>query len=134
MFSRDYVLRLIEQLARALIALRARVLNQRIEPSELKAEIEAIAQQAGLDLDVARRLDPASLLTWLAPYGEPDPARLWLMAELLYLTARSRDAINAADLDRARVIYERLPADWRPHPDLATAGERLAEISAIGDP
>jgi hypothetical protein len=133
MHSRDYILRLIEQIARTLIALRNRIQQKQSAESESLAEINAIAQQAGLDLDVARRLDPASLLIWLAPFREVDPGRLWLMAELLYLAAQaaSSDRIRLADLNRARAIYERLPADWRPAPDLPCARDRLTEIEAL---
>jgi hypothetical protein len=133
MFSRDYILRLIEQLARTLIALRNRILRQESGESESLAEINAIAQQAGLDLDVARRLDPASLLVWLAPFRDSDPGRLWLMAELLYLAAQASasDSVGDADLKRARAIYERLPPDWRPSPDLPAAGDRLTEIRGL---
>jgi hypothetical protein len=134
-YSRDYILRLIEQMGRTLIALRNRILQRQSDEAEALAEITAVAREAGLDLEVARKLDPASLLIWLSPFGEIDAARLWLMAELLYLTALQRssaaDAIRRADLRRATAIYERLEPDWRPSPDLACAGERLAEIQRL---
>jgi hypothetical protein len=95
-----------------------------------------VASQSGLQLDVARSLDPAMLLMWLAPRGEADldPGKFWLLAQLLFLEgmhAREEGRVEAAraDLDRARLILLKLPPDWRPQTDLATAGERLEDIS-----
>ena len=85
MYRQDYVLRLIERLGSALIALRNRILRRERDETGIRTEIAEIAGQAGLDLAVARSLDPDMLLMWLAPTGQPDPAKLWLLAELLYL-------------------------------------------------
>jgi hypothetical protein len=103
------------------------------------AQIATIASQGGLQLDVARSLDPVMLLMWLAPRGEIDAGKFWLMAELLFLEGmqareegladRSRD-----DLRRARVILSQLSADWRPQADLTSVGERLEAIAAIIGP
>ena len=137
MYQRDYILRLIEQFSKALIALRNRILKRETENPLMTAEIGDIAAQAGLDLDVARRLDPATLLLWLSPAGEADPARLWLMAELLYLeglAARTSDeAGGGADFGRALALVEQLPAGWRPSEDFCTAGERVAELRRLLD-
>jgi len=139
MYSRDYVLRLIERFGRMLIALRNRILRREITAEELRREIHDIAQQAGLDLDLARRLDPQMLLMWLSPTGEIDEPKFWLMAELLYLEgmdAREAGAGDAAraDFARARAILARLPADWRPAGSLASAGERGDEIEQLLEP
>ena len=69
MYSRDYVLRLIEQFGRTLVALRNRLLGRQDDQVDMSASIAEIARHAGLDLDIARRLDPPSLLMWLAPSG-----------------------------------------------------------------
>ena len=137
-YRHDYILRLIERFGAALIALRNKLLRQTPDETATHAEIIEIAQQAGLDLDVARRLDPGLLLTWLAPIGDPDPAKLWLMAELLYLEGL-RTKISGrpewrGDLERALALLTRLPETWRPGDAFATAGERAAEIRAmVGD-
>src|ERR671918_2905356 len=119
MYRRDYVLRLIERFGRMLIALRNRILGRQITAEDLRREIHDIAEQAGLDLDLARRLDPPMLLMWLEPTGEIDEPKFWLMAELLYLEAM--DAREAAageagrpDLERANAIFARLPSEWKP--------------------
>lgn len=133
MYRHDYILRIIERFGRALAALRDRIIGRSTE-AVTAAEISEIAQAAGLDLRVARTLDPTMLLMWLAPSGEPDPGRLWLMAELLYLEGlRARDADAStwrADLERSLVILDSLPAEWRPSEAFAAAGERASEVRA----
>lgn len=138
MYQRDYILRLIERFARALILLRNRILNREADQPLLAAEIGEIAKQAGLDLDVARRLDAATLLMWLSPSGEVDPPRFWLMAELLYLEGLQERADGPeggrADFERALAILLRLPPVWRPSEDFCTAGERVAELRGLLGP
>lgn len=136
MYRRDYVLRLIERFGRMLIALRNRILRREITAEDLRLEIHEIAQQAGLDLEIARRLDPQMLLMWLSPTGEVDEPKFWLMAELLYLEGiDAREAGSGdggrADLARASAVFARLPADWKPSAELASAGERRVEIDRL---
>lgn len=138
MYRHDYILRLIERFGQALAALRDRLLRRAPDGVTATVEIGEIARAAGLDLDVARTLDPSMLLMWLAPSGEPDPARLWLMAELLYLAglhARASDESSwRADLERALAILDPLPRDWRPTDAFATVGERAEEIRTLLSP
>jgi hypothetical protein len=135
MYRRDYIMRLIERFGRVLLTLRNRILRREVDAAELTAQVRDMAEHAGLDLDIARQLDPQSLLLWLAPTPEIDEGRLWLMAELLYLEGlQARSAApeaGRADLDRALAIYARLPRDWRPSADFMTAGERAAEVGGL---
>lgn len=139
MFRQDYIMRLIEQFGRALAALLGKITGRQLSPTEVHAQIAAVATQSGLSLDIARSLDPTMLLMWLAPRGEIDPGKFWLMAELLFLAgmqAREEgDATRAqADLDRARLLLLKIEPGWRPQDDLASVGERLAEVeAALGD-
>ena len=138
MYRRDYILRLIERFGRMLIALRNRILRREVKTADVIAELSEIAQQAGLDLALARQLDPATLVLWLAPTDDVDEPKLWLMAELLYLeglAARSARRRGEARRDflRALALCSRLPTDWRPADDLATAGERMAELQRLLD-
>ena len=132
MYRQDYILRLIEQFGRALVLLRNRILRREVDKPTAMADIGEMARQAGLDLDVARSLDVPSLLMWLAPAGQVDQARLWLMAELLYLEglgALEDDPGRAdADFTRAAAILERLEPQWRPSPDLPSAAELADDI------
>ena len=136
MYRRDYMIRLIERFARALIAVRNRVIRRELTQEELRREIAEVGEQAGLDLDTARQLDPQTLLMWLAPTGDIDEPKFWLLAELLYLegiegrTMGTGDA-GHADLARARAIFARLPPDWQPAEGLTSARERIAEIDRL---
>jgi hypothetical protein len=132
----DYVLGIIEQFARTLSGLLSRILGRQLQAADLRAELTAIASQAGLDLDVAQGLDEGMLLVWLAPLGELDPGRFWLMAELLFLDglqARADGEGNRArgDFHRVQAILARLEDDWRPQPDLASVAERRADVERI---
>lgn len=135
MYRHDYIIRLIERFGAALRTLRDVILRRQRDEQAVHAEVGEIARQAGLDLDVARTLDPETLLMWLAPGGEPDPAKLWLMAELLYLEGLQARASGGAgwtgDLTRAMGLLERLEPGWRPGDEFTPAGERLSEIRSL---
>jgi hypothetical protein len=135
LYRRDYILRLIERFGRMLIALRNRILNRELDSAQARVEIHEIARESGLDLDVARQLDPAMLLMWLAPGDDIDEAKLWLMGELLYLEGLEARGANEDggrdDLSRALALFGRLPREWKPHPDLPSAGERADEIRQL---
>ena len=135
-YRRDYILRLIERFGQMLIALRNRILKRELDSEQARAEIHEMARMAGLDLEVARQLDPATLLVWLAPGDDVDEAKLWLMGELLYLEGlRVRGAAQADgggdDFARALAVFSRLPTAWRPHAELPSAGERAAEVRRL---
>ncbi len=91
-----------------------------------------MAREAGIDMDIARRLDPDSLLIWLAPGHDVDQPRLWLVGELLYLIGAQAmiegTGDGTGDLRRALAVFRRLPADWKPSEGFATAGERGDEV------
>ncbi len=133
MYRQDYIIRLIEQFGRTLAALLARLSGRQLSPAEVHAQVATVASQSGLQLDVARTLDSSMLLMWLAPRGEIDPGKFWLLAELLLIEGaqaheEGRPEAARADLERARWILSHVDADWRPQDDLASVSERLAEI------
>lgn len=134
-YRHDYIIRLIERFGAVLRSLRDRILRREREDISARAEIAEIAQHAGLDLGVARTLPSEMLMMWLAPTGEADPAKLWLLAELLYLEALETKGSGGegwrADLDRASFLLNRLEPSWRPGDGFASAGERLDEILTI---
>jgi len=138
MYRHDFILRLIERFGTALRSLRDRILRREREDLSARAEIVEIAQQAGLDLAVARTLTPDLLLMWLAPTGEVDAAKFWLMAELLYLDGLDARASGGegwrAGLERASTLLTRLDPSWRPGDRFTSAGERVAEIKVLLDP
>jgi hypothetical protein len=137
MYRRDYILRLIERFGRMLLGIRDAVLRRQADAAQVQAQILEIAEEAGLDLAIARRLDPASLLLWLAPTEDFDAGRVWLTAELLYLEgfeASTRpDGNGRPNLQRALALFSYLPPEWKPSHDLATAAERASEIRRLLD-
>jgi hypothetical protein len=137
MYRYDYVLRLIERLGQVLRTLRDRLLRRELSNEDLLGELQEIAREAGLDVAFARRLDPTTLATWLAPTLDATGTdRVWLMAELFYVEAqvwRAAGHTQRADADfrRALALFTRLPATWRPQADEPTAGERVAELQTL---
>lgn len=79
--QRDYILRMIEQMAVIIAAIRRKLLRGEVEAGTVDLRAEAARQ--GVDLELARALEPESLLLMLSPGGEPEAARCWVMAELL---------------------------------------------------
>jgi hypothetical protein len=137
MYRHDYVLRLIERLGQVLRTLRDRLRGRELSNEDLLVELQEIAREAGLDVAFARRLDPATMVTWLAPTLDPAGTdRVWLMAELFYAEALAARAAGAepqaaGDLRRALVLFGRISPAWRPGTDLASAGERVAEVRGL---
>lgn len=126
-------MRLVEQFARALSTLLNRIRGRQVSSEVVRSEVAAIARQCGLDVEVARGLDPAMLLMWLAPRGEIDPGRFWLMGELLLIDAwRSHEEGDhdraRADFERALTVFSKIDAAWRPQPDLPSASDRVTDI------
>ena len=116
--------------------MRDRILKGEVTSEIARAEIEDIARDAGADLDVARQLDPTMLVMWLAPAGEIDDGKFWLLAELLFLTALDAHASGTgdrgrADFNRALALLRKLPPDWRPAEGLPTPKERIVEIGTL---
>lgn len=132
----DYLVRLIEQLGRALAGLLDRILSRAPdEAGDVTAELNALAGQAGMDLALALRLAPETLGMMVAPAGTPDPGRGWLLAELLYLRGLQAEREQNTDLarqgyQRALALFRTLDAGWRPVPGVATAGERIPDVAS----
>ena len=97
MAQRDYILRLIEQAAAALRRALDLILGRKGSPDEVAEQLRAALGVTGLDLDIVRVLDGEALLLLIAPTGEAEPGRCWLVAEALYL-----DGLEADLDDRAR--------------------------------
>jgi hypothetical protein len=136
MYQRDYILRLIEQLAQILIVLRNRILGRQGDPAMLRMEIRTVAAQAGLDLDVAKVVDLTTLRMLVSLAGNIDAGRCWLLAELLYLEglqahkAGDRDQARR-DVERARELHSWLEPEWKPFDELPAVGARMEEMSTL---
>jgi hypothetical protein len=87
----DYILRLIEQLARVFAALLQRLQEGRHD--ECRRELEdTLHQLTGLSLGLVGSLSLRDLLAMLQSLDGPDLARCLALAELLYLDALDREA------------------------------------------
>lgn len=131
--QRDYILRLIEQLGSVLVELRRRILGRRGDPAEVDAELSGVAGRVGLDLELLRRFSEESLCMLVSPTGEVEPARCWLMAELLYLDALRDDLEERADAARdgfakARLLYSLIEPFGGMLLGIVEASERIREI------
>jgi hypothetical protein len=132
MYSRDYILRMIEQMGQALIALRNSILGRKRSSEEIGDKLRSASRQVGFDLDLARAATPETIMMLIAPFGEVEPGRCWMVAEVLYLDGlqaqmeeRMDDA--AASFEKALPLYELLEPGAL-HLALPEARERVREI------
>ncbi len=135
MSQQDYILRIIEQLGAALIQLRKAILGGAATESQVDDVLRRSSAGVGMDLDLVRVASPDSLLAMIAPTGEVDPMRCWLMGETLLTDAlfqrsegRTEGALDA--LARARVLFSLVGKDafLAGYPE---AEERLREIDDL---
>lgn len=78
-----------------------------------REELDEVGRRAGLDLEVARVTDAATLEGVLAVGGEGSSGRRWIAAEALFLDgllawAEGRDADALDRLEKARRLYRSL--------------------------
>jgi hypothetical protein len=132
--QRDYILRLIEQAAMVLQRALDRILG-RARREETSRELRHAAQLGGVDLDLLLMCDGPTVLDLVSPGGEPEPARVWLAAESLYLEGLAADLDGATDeavnsLAKALLLYKLV----QPRPLLPTgipeATERIRDIES----
>lgn len=133
MHQRDYILRLIEQLGAALVEIRRRILGRQ-NPSEARESLARVSGQAGLDIELLRGFDLETLRLLVMPAGEVEPARCWLMAEVLYLDGLEAKLSGGAareSLIKARALFDLV----RPAGDMLVgmpeAAERIGEIDRL---
>ena len=110
MHQRDYILRLIEQLGSALVALRNLILGRGADPTRVDEEIKAVASRGGMDLELLRGFSEDTLYMFVVGTGDVEPARCWLMGELLYLDGlqaqlEERGLDAEASLRKARMLF-----------------------------
>lgn len=83
MVQRDYILRMIEELGAALIALRKAIFGGRAAAGEVEDTLRRAAGSAGMHIELARAASVEALPAMVAPTGEVEPARCWVLAEAL---------------------------------------------------
>ena len=136
MHQRDFILRMIEQLGSAFVAIRNRILGRKVDASTVNRELSGLAGEAGFDLELLRGFSIETLHMFVSPTGEVEPARCWLMAELLYLDglqahieARNSDALNS--LQKARVLFSLIQPGGGMLIGFVEAGDRTEEIDEL---
>ncbi len=134
MQRRDYILREIERLGYILARIRDRILGRTTSLDELRRDLSGAAGSIGLDLDLAHRVTPETLLL-LAPPAT-DPSKTWFFAESLYLeglelylAGTPRQA--AGLLRRARLLFEALRGAGSGVNLVPEAEDRIREIDDI---
>ncbi len=131
--QRDYVLRLIEQAGAVLRRALDLILGRKGSPGEVAEQLRTALGFTGLDLDIVRVLDGEALVLLIAPAGEAEPGRCWLVAETLYLDGleaqldgRSDEA--RASLAKARLLFRLLEPDAVLPRGFPEAAARVREI------
>ncbi|MDE2754302.1 MAG: hypothetical protein OXI83_17145 [Gemmatimonadota bacterium] len=136
MAQRDYILRLIEELGAALIALRNAILGGGAPPGKVEATLRRAASEAGMELELARAVSAEALPAMVAPTGEVEPARCWVLAEALMTDGVNRlhegePELARSSLAKAAVLF-RLVAPWGAYlTGFPEASERIAEIEGL---
>lgn len=133
MDRRDYIMRLIEQAGQALIALRDRILGREASAGEVRDALRQAALLGGLDYDVAKAMTAETLAAMVAPAGEVEPGRCWVLAETFYLdgleaSLGGRSAEAREMLGRARLLYGLLRPLAGNLVGVPEADVRIAEI------
>jgi len=134
--QRDYILRLIEQMGAALVALRNRILRRSATPQQIHDELAGLAGRSGFDMDLLRGFSGETLRMLVSPTGEVEPARCWLMAELLYLDGlqaleEGRDEGAREGLAKARLLFSLIEPGGGMLVGLPEAAERIREIDDL---
>ncbi len=132
MAQTDYILRMIEQLGQMLAVLRKMILQGSAPAQEISDRLTAAASQGGFDLTLARAASVETIEMLVAPAGDLEPGRCWLVAEVLYLDGlqaqlEERPEEAAASLRKSLPLYTLL----KPQSLFLGLPEAAARISEI---
>ena len=133
MAQRDYILRLIEQMGQMLIQLRNQILGRTASPKAVADGLERVAAQTGIDLTLARSATPETLQMLVAPTGDVEPGRCWLVAEMMAVAGleaemQHRDAEAVASYERALALFSLIEPGGAFLVGFPEASERVAEL------
>ncbi len=136
MAQRDYLLRLIEEIGAALIALRNAIMKGGAAGAEVEATLRRAASAAGMELELARAVSVEALPDMVAPTGEVEPARCWVLAEALMTDGMNRAYEGKPDLARsslakAAALFELVATGSTDRAAFPGAEERIAEIEEL---
>ena len=133
MHQRDFILRMIEQLGVAFAHLR-RMILRREDSVGVREALAQTAGQAGFDIELLRGFDLPTLHMLVAPTGEVDLTRCWLMAEILYLDgleATLSDQDGRDSLLKARALYDLIRPSGGMLVGMPEAADRITEIDDL---
>jgi len=135
MQQRDYILRMIEQLGSALARVRKMIIG-RGAPRAIDDALAQASDQAGFDITLLRSFTVGTLHMFVAPVGDVDPTRCWLMAEVLYLdglqaSLEGRDADALDSLIKARSLYDLIRPMGGMLVGMPEASARISEIDEL---
>lgn len=138
MAQQDYILRMIEQLGRMLVAMRDAVLGRDSDAATIQERLASAGRENGVDVMLARSFTPETLVMMVSMGGEVEPGRAWLLAELLYLDGldaylRADGERAHASLLRALVLYRLIGPGFPRLPDFPEIHERIAEVEGMLD-
>ena len=138
MTQRDFILRQIEMLGSLLVSLRRKILGGKADSGEVEASLQEVSEKGGLALDLARAATPDTLRMLIAPTGEIEPGRCWLLAETLYLdglhAVQVGDEERAMDsLSKGRMLFSLLQPMGAFLVGFPEAAERVKEIDGMVD-
>jgi hypothetical protein len=106
--NRDYIMRMIEQMGQVLIAIRNAILGRIGSPAEIEEQLSTAATRIGFDLSLARAATAETILMLIAPVGEVEPGRCWMVAEVLFLDGLQAEAEERFD-DAVEAFQKALP-------------------------
>ena len=134
--QRDYVLRQIEILGAALLALKKKILAGRADRTEVEEGLQELSGKGGMALDLAKACTPETLRMLIAPTGEVEPGKCWLMAETLYLDGLFQLEAGGLDqaldsLAKAKMLFSLLKPMGAFLAGFPEASERMTEIDGL---
>jgi hypothetical protein len=136
MAQRDYLLRQIEMLGEILIAIRKMILGGGAKAGEVGNRLKEVSEKVGMDLELARASSPETLRFLVAPTGEVEPGRCWMLAETLYLDGlyaetEGDEARWWDSLEKARMLFKLLGPMGAFLVGFPEAEERIREIDKL---
>jgi hypothetical protein len=136
MTPQDYLLRQIEVLGQILIAIRKMILGGEADGASVEARLQDVSGKGGMDLELARAASPDTLRMLVAPTGEIEPGRCWLLAETLFLDglqaqATGDEARTADSFGKARMLFSLLAPMGAFLVGFPEAAERMREIDEL---
>jgi len=130
--QKDYLLRLIEMAGAVLREALRRILGGSASEEDVEGAIAEAGARVGIDARLALLATGETLELMIAPAGEVDVTRCWVLAESLYVAGVHAELSEAREhaatcLQKARRLYSLLDPSL-VITGLPEAGERIAEI------